>query len=650
MRLRIGDCMNFIGDYFALGLVIILCMFFFDSKVSFRLMPKASKLYIACLLTTAMTSVIDLITGQLLNLPNIPLWQNMLANTLYFVVNIITTSFMALYLFTKILEHTHERHCMKRACTGLLALFAVYMCFVVANLWNGWLFYFDETGAYCRGPLNALGYYITIAQMVLVIICYFRNRQNASRPMRRVLIQTFPVIPVCIMLQRSYPEIMLNGFLFAMMNTVLFLTFQGQRQGVHSLTELNDRHRFFTEVDHRIAKGEPFQLFLINIKNFGSVNQKHGHLFGDEFLYQFAFSLEKLLKGSLSFHMNGTVFATALRYTYQDTAEEQSGILLDFLEKGIECAKRHIPIEYVVVHYVSDGRETTAAEIYENLEYAGAKAYDTKQRYIRCTTEVREEMIRRRYLRERIRTVDRMHGFEVWYQPIQCQKTGEFNSMEALIRLREPDGRLISPGEFIPLAEQTGQISAITWFVLDEVCRFLKFTPLMENVSVSINLPMPQLLEKGFVPRFTGIVDQAGIDHHRICIEFTERAILENFQQTMTVMQQLTEDGFRFYLDDFGAGYSNFNCLLQLPFQIIKLDTCLVKNSKNGKRDYTMVRTLTKLFHDMDLGVVAEGAETDEEVKALAEQGIDRVQGFALARPMPEDKLLEFHQRLAKDD
>lgn len=642
--------MNFIGDYFALGLVTILCIFFFDSKISIRYMPKASKLFIACLVTTAMTALTDLITGQLLAMENVPLWQNMLGNTLYFVINIVTTSFVALYFFTRILEHTHERHCMKRACIGLAALFCIYMTFVIANLWNGWLFYFDESGTYCRGPLNALGYFITLAQMVLVIICYFRNRQNASRPMRRVLMQTFPVIPLCIILQRTYPEIMLNGFLIALVDTVLFLTFQGQRQGVHSLTELNDRHRFFTEVDYRIGKKEPFQVFLINIKNFGSVNQKYGHLFGDEFLYQFAFSLEKLLKGSLSFHMNGTVFATVLRYTYQNTAEEQSGLILDFLEKGIQCANQHVPIEYVTVHYVSDGMEATAAEIYENLEYAAAKAYDTKQRYIRCTSEVREEMIRRRYLRERIQTVDRLHGFEVWYQPIQCQSTGKFCSMEALIRLREPDGNLISPAEFIPLAEQTGHISPITWFVLEEVCRFLKFTPKLENVSVSINLPMPQLLEKGFVPRFMSIVDQAGIEHRRICIEFTERAILENYQQTMAIMEQLTQEGFRFYLDDFGSGYSNFNCLLQLPFQIIKLDTCLTKPGKNGKRDYSMVRTLSKLFHDMNLVVVAEGAETEDEVSALREHGVDRIQGYALARPMPEDKLLDFYQEHPLED
>ena len=635
--------MNFIGDYFALGLIIILCIFFFDSKTSFRFMSAASKLFICCLITTALTAVTDLITGQLQELEQVPLWKNMAANSIYFVVNIVSTTFIALYLFTKILEHTHERHCMRNARIGLGLLFLVYICFVVLNIWNGCLFYFDAAGNYYRGPLNALGYIVTLLQLVLVGICYFRNRQNASRPMRRVLMQLFPIIPLCIIIQRANPEIMLNGFLMVLVETVLFLTFQGQRQGVHSLTELNDRHRFFTEVNRRIAKKEPFQIFLINIKDFGTINQKYGHLFGDEFLYQFAFSLEKLLKGSISFHMNGTVFAIITRYTYQNAADRQSGELLDFLEKGIQCLDQHVTADYVMVHYISDGMETTAAEVYENMEYSCAKIYGMKQRYIRCTGEIREEMTRRRYLRERIKTVDRIHGFEVWYQPIQCISTGNFCSMEALIRLREPDGTLISPAEFIPLAEQTGHINLVTWFVLEEVCRLLKYNRKLENVSVSINMPMSQLLDKGFVPRFISIVDQAGIDHRRICIEFTERAILENFRQTLDIMNQLTLEGFRFYLDDFGTGYSNFNCLLQLPFQIIKLDKSLVNISKNGTTDYSTVHTLTKLLHGMNLVVIAEGAETEKEVQMLTQHGVDRVQGFALAKPMPTEELIKFY-------
>ncbi len=637
--------MIFIGDYFAIGLVIILCIFFFDSKTSIRFMPVSSKLFVCCLVTTALTAFTDLVTVQLLAAEAVPLWQHLLANSLYFLINIITTTFIALYMFVKILEHTHARHCMRNACIGLTVLFVGYTGCVVANIWTGWLFYFDAAGNYCRGPLNAVGYAVTLAQMVLVTICYFRNRQNASRPMRRALIQIFPVIPLCILIQRAYPEILLNGFLMALVDTVLFLSFQGQRQGVHALTELNDRHRFFTEVDRRIGKKEPFQIFLINLKDFGAINQKYGHLFGDEYLYQFAFALEKKLKGSLSFHMNGTVFATIMRYTYQNASERQSGALLEFLEEGIPCMDQQVSADYVMVHYISDGLEKSAAEVYENLEFACAKIHGMKQRYVRCTSELREEMERRRYLKERIKTVDRASGFEVWFQPILCRATGKFCSMEALIRLREKDGSLISPAEFIPLAEQTGHIAPITWFVLEEVCKFLQTTrDKMGSVSVSINLPMTQLLEKGFVPRFTGMVRQAGVDPRQICIEFTERAILENFQQTLGVMEQLTQEGFRFYLDDFGTGYSNFNCLLQLPFHIIKLDTCLSNPQSNGRKDYSIIGTLTKLFHDKKLVVIAEGAESAEEVAALAEQGVDRIQGFALARPMPVDKLLKFYE------
>ena len=202
---------------------------------------------------------------------------------------------------------------------------------------------------------------------------------------------------------------------------------------------------------------------------------------------------------------------------------------------------------------------------------------------------------------------------------------------------------MVSPGEFIPLAEATGHIAPITWFVLEEVCEFLKNNEALADVSVSVNVPMAQLLDKGFATRLNSIVDRAGVAHNRICIEFTERAILETFEQTRQVMTQLAEDGYRFYLDDFGAGYSNFNCLFQLPFRLIKLDACLVRGRQAQQNNYATARTLTHLFHEMGFKVIAEGAETAEEVEMLRSHGVDRVQGYALARPMPEDKLLEFY-------
>lgn len=635
--------MIYIGDYFALGFVIMLFLFFYDGKTGFRYMTTAAKLFVGCLIATAFTACTDLFAVNLLNTPGTPLWLNLFANSLYFVSANVATSIIAMYVFTKLLEHTHNNHCMKNARIGLIVVFFLQLAFVLVNLKTGWLFFIKD-GAYCRGPFNSLGYLSTVAQMVLVVICYARNRQNASRAVRRALLQTFPMVFTCFIVHHIAPSILLNTLVMALVCVVLFLTFVSQRQGVHSLTELNDRHRFFAEVDKRIAKKEPFQVYLINIKDFGALNQKYGHLFGDEYLYQFAFGLDKLFRGCMSFHMNGTVFALVLRYTYQNIADEQCNTLLSFLEKGIHCEHKQVAVHYVAAHYVADGTETTASKLYEVMEYASTKAYALKNRYVRCSAEIKQELERVRYLHERLQTIDSAHGFEVWYQPIKCLESGKFCSMEALIRLREPDGSLISPAEFIPLAERTGNINSITWFVLEETCRLLRYKPELKDISVSINLPVMQMLEKGFVPRFTSVVDQAGISHHQICIEFTERSVFENFKQVKAVMEELTHNDFRFYLDDFGSGYSNFNCILQLPFQIIKLDRSLLRSERSGASNYAMIRTLTRLMHDMDLVVVAEGAETAAEVKMLAEQHVDRIQGFALAVPMPVDKLIQFYR------
>ena len=631
--------MIFVGDYFAFGLVIVLFMFFFEGK---HRKNKAGKYFTWALVMTAVNAGLDVATVELLGVPSAPLWLHMAVNSLYYLTNILTTSCIGLYLFTKILEHSHDKHCMKNAKIGLAVLLSIYTACIILNIWTGWLFYFNEQMEYCRGPLNVFGYMITICQMGLVVVCYFRNRKNASRIMLRALVQTFPVVVLCIVIQRMYPEIMLNSFIMSMVETVLFLNFQGQRQGVHSLTKLNDRHRFFESVEYRISVKDVFQVFLINIKNYSVINQKYGHVYGDEVLYQFAFSLEKLIKYSEAFHMNGTVFALLVPNQRQHTAERNADELLEFLEAGVECANEHVRLDYVMVDYVVNEGERSAEEFYEKLEYAAMQAYKQKSRYVHYEPEMGDEMQRRRYLIERLQTVDREHGFRVWYQPIFDLREGGFGSMEALIRLVEPDGSIISPAEFIPVAEQTGMISSVTWFVLEEVCRLLKEHPELK-VSIGVNLPMAQLLDRAFSVRLDGMVRQYDIDRSKIGLEFTERAILENFEQIRHVMAALTDQGYCFYLDDFGSGYSNFNCLLQLPFQNIKLDAGLVKMdlSETGEGEEGLICRLADFLHGRNLQIIAEGVETEEEAVRLSQFGVDRIQGYVYARPMPEEDMLK---------
>ncbi|MBR5534856.1 MAG: GGDEF domain-containing protein [Ruminiclostridium sp.] len=633
--------MIFLGDYFSIGLVIVLFVFFFDKN---HYHTKPSQIFMACLGLTALTAVTDLISGLLMRAEYVPLWLNVGVNSLYFVINLMTTSAFALYLFTKILEHSYDDHCMTYAKRGLLILFTVYMVFVLANLWNGWLFYFDENGMYCRGPLNAIGYILTVCQMVLVLICYLRNRKLATKGMRRVLIQTFPIIVLCIAVQRVFPDVMLNGYIMAMVATILFLNFQGQRHGIHTLTKLNDRHRFFREVEVRMAQKDPFHTFLISIKNLSTINQKYGHMYGDEFLYQFAFSLERLFKNGVAFHMNGAVFALVVPYTTQSMGQNHRSKLLQFLEDGIECFNEQLSFDYIVTESVLEEADRSPGDFYEGLEYAADLAHQQNLRYFRYTPDTGKQMKREQYLKERIQCVDREHGFRVWYQPIYDLETGCFCSMEALVRLQEPDGSMVSPGEFISLAERTGAIASITWFVLEDVCDFLASHRELGEISVSVNLPMAQLMEGGFKARLDSIVDRYGVQHHRICLEFTEREILDTFEQTKQIMEELTNSGYRFYLDDFGTGYSNFNCMLQLPFQIIKLDASLIRITEPLLEGKGFVQSITELVHDMGMEVIAEGVETREALDRLNRQGVDRIQGYVCAKPMKPEDLVAFFQ------
>ena len=162
--------MNFIGDYFAFVLVLVLCIFFLDKK---HLLSKISRFFVVFLILTAATSLIDILTGTLMARPETPNWVNIGINSLYFVINILSTSCAAIYLFNRILEHSHDKHCLRYAMIGLSVCFTVYLIFVISNIWNGCMFYFDDQNNYCRGPLNAIGYWITVAQMVLVLICLF---------------------------------------------------------------------------------------------------------------------------------------------------------------------------------------------------------------------------------------------------------------------------------------------------------------------------------------------------------------------------------------------------------------------------------------------------------------------------------------------
>ena len=452
--------------------------------------------------------------------------------------------------------------------------------------------------------------------------------------MNRVIWQCGIVVALCLSFHAAFDDIMMNEFAMSLVLLVIYLNFQGQRQGVNTITKLNDRLVFYYDISSRIASRQTFQAIAIKIRNIDEINHRNNYKIGDEVLFRFARELEKLIKGSVAFHTSGATFVIVCSLKGDEDGESNIETVQSFIDGGIECVNQNFKLECNIVSYISDAAESDVDKVYAKLEYAVYYTSSNNLAVHRFSQADVDRMERERYIASRIAHIDREHGYEVWLQPTFCTRKNNFCSAEALLRIREPDGGFISPLEIITAAEENGKIYDITKFVITEVADFLAANPELSALNVSINMPMPLISKQEIADEFMNIIDERGIDHSRIIFEFTERTIPSDINQVRESMRRMTEKGYRFFLDDFGVGYSNFAGLIKLPFDSIKLDSSICQKVENRRATFRVVSVLTGLFHSMQLSVVAEGIETESQLACLTEIGVDRIQGYYYARPM----------------
>ncbi|XOQ43535.1 MAG: EAL domain-containing protein [Clostridium sp.] len=237
--------------------------------------------------------------------------------------------------------------------------------------------------------------------------------------------------------------------------------------------------------------------------------------------------------------------------------------------------------------------------------------------------------------------------FEIYYQPLYTVCDGSFTEAEALLRLKGPDGAYISPEKFIPIAEESGQIVEIGYIVLQHVCQYIRhlLSCCINIDTISVNLSVAQLMAEDAVPRFLKIIRDSGISPNRILFEVTESILIRNYTLIADKIHELSSAGIQFALDDFGTGYSNIISVIDLPFDVVKIDKSLIWDSMKNRRCSIMIRDLTRTFHNIDLIVVAEGVETEEHDRFVRRCGCDKIQGFRYAKPMPVSRAMDYFGR-----
>lgn len=416
------------------------------------------------------------------------------------------------------------------------------------------------------------------------------------------------------------------------------------------LTGLNNRKRLNELVKEKLLsysnKKYRSALLIIDLDNFKLINDSYGHLCGDKLLKRFAEDLKKIVKDENNIgRFGGDEFLIFLSDIESlDEIHRFNNEIEEILKKPYIIGENTI---YLTVS-IGIGLFPDDGENFETLlKSADAAMYkaknDGKNQWKMFNNNISEEINRIYLIQKGLRKALDENEIYVVYQPKISLKNNEVNGFEALVRWNSKEIGFVSPGEFIPIAENTKLIIKIGKFVLREVFKKVKYLidEGYDNFKIAVNLSEIQLREGDLFEYFNFLVNEFNVSSKYIEVEITESMIMKSIDKNIEYLQQIRNLGTSIALDDFGTGYSSLNHLTKLPIDVLKIDRSFIKEMTNNKKNKYVVENIIELSHKLNIEVVAEGVEELKQVKYLEEMNCDMVQGFYFSKPESFDEIFE---------
>lgn len=625
--------MHYIIEYDIAAIVVSLAVLFsFFRKKTIN--TKLTGAFLLLIVMILVSSIFDLITIYTIeNSQKVPLVLNYICNILYFVsFNGVSPAFYNCMRYAPNGKETLTR----RKIELLMVPWILDVLFIATSPFTGLIFYFDADKVYHHG-VAFIGLYIFAAFYVFLAFLRIALEREDTTATQRFTVYFFAIACVIAMVfQALIPELMLVCFIESVSTTIAYLALVNPSIYIDKDMNTFNHDAFECVFQRYLTVKKSVRVIGLQVIGLKYLNDTIGLENKNRLLKELSQGL-KLACGKYGIYR---LSSSRLFIIIPDDEKIQNRLIerihLVFEQPvRIDDVKISLSDRIATLRFPEDADtvDDVIQLLYENLNSIIDAGPGT---VVAVDKEKLSKKHREMQILQIMKTAIRRGDFYVVYQPIYSFELGRFSTAEALIRLDNDILGEIKPEEFIPIAEKNGMILQIGEYVFETVCRFILHQKIWEKglEYIHINLSVIQCMQENLAEQLLSIMNMYNLDYHYINLEITETAAVASSEILLDNMKTLSDNNMDFSLDDFGSGFSNTSSLIKYPFNTIKLDKTMVWEAMHNEKAEKILRNTIEMVKQLKMEIVAEGAETPEQVDTLREMGCDYVQGFYYSKPL----------------
>ena len=568
------------------------------------------------------------------------LWLCYLMNILYYLFN---ASFSMIFY-----------DCIRTALSGnlvrskfktvrYLTPIGVTFLAILSSPWLHTVFYFDEELNFVMGWGYIAMYIVAAIYLLSAVYKIILLRKEATRVQRYTVYFYITMCVIAAVIQASNSSLVIIGFIESVSTMMVFLTLVNPTNYFDKEMDVLNLQAFRDVFEQQKFKKKSFRIIGIQMIGIRFLIETIGLENKQEILRRFSFKLKNACGKYQLFRVSGSRI-----YVYIPDDDKIEKQLIEKIhkvfEESITMGDFRISLTEHIAIYKFPDDASEIADVEDLIRTTLSSIFDEEPgTVVHVEKNVLAKKSRELQILQVMKKAVRRGDFYVVYQPIYSFEQNRFTTAEALVRLENDELGEVSPEEFIPIAERNGMILQIGEFVFETVCRFVLHHKIWEKgiEYIHVNLSVIQCMQEKLADQLFRIMDLYNLDYRYINLEVTESAAIASSDVLMDNMARLIERNMNFSLDDFGTGFSNTATLIKYPFHTIKLDKGMVWDAMHNKKAEIILKNTIEMVKMLNMEIVAEGAETPEQVEKLREMGVDFVQGFYYSKPISRDDFLQ---------